>query len=269
MKNTFTYLPFILGFIIYLFLLSNSSGGPAQTTGAPGEATCGRSGCHAVAENTGDASIAINFEEASLEYAPGETYAMTIALTNAMNASKNGFQLVALDSLNNNAGSWELVEESTTQIRGGSSLADRSYLTHTTAGTGQTSWMVNWKAPEESIGSVAFYLSVNDSNANGGRTGDDIYITNLSINAASSTSTSVVDRLAKNITIYPNPAVDFINIQSDGIEILNTTVYDVTGKIVHVSSIPTSVNLNGLIKGIYFLKINTIEGLLVKKLFLN
>ncbi len=269
MKNTFTYVPFVLGFIVYLFLLSNSSGGPPQTTGAPGEATCGRSGCHAVVENTGDASIAINFEEGSLEYAPGETYAMTIALTNAMNDSKNGFQLVALDSLNNNAGTWELVEESTTQIRGGTSLADRSYLTHTTAGTGQTSWMVNWKAPTESIGSIGFYLAVNDSNANGGRTGDDIYITNLSINAASSTSTSVVDRLSKNITIYPNPTVDFVSIHSAGVEVLNTTVYDATGMMVHVSSEPTLLNLNGLTKGIYFLKITTGSGSLVKKLFLN
>lgn len=269
MKNTFTYFPFFLGFIAYLFLLSNSSGGPAQTTGAPGEATCGRSGCHAVAENIGNAAIAISFDEASLEYVPGETYTMSVGLTNAMNEAKNGFQLVALDSLNNNAGSWELIEAATTQIKEGNSLADRSYLTHTNEGNKQSSWMVNWKAPEELIGSVSFYLSVNDSNANGGRTGDDIYITNLSINPASSTSISVFDKLSQEITVYPNPTRDFINIQSSGIAILNTLVYDAMGNVVATSFNPTSLNLNGLIKGIYFLKIETTEGYLVKKLLLN
>ena len=269
MKNTFTYLPFILGFTVYLFLLSNSSGGPAQSTGAPGEATCGRSGCHDVAENTGAASIAITFDEASLVYAPGETYAMTVGLANAMNEAKNGFQLVALDSLNNNAGSWELVEESNTQIVAGNSLADRSYLTHTTAGNEQTSWMVNWQAPAESIGAISFYLSVNDANANGVRTGDDIYITNLSINPAGSTSTNVLDQLSRKVTIYPNPARDFINIQSSGITVLNTTVYDATGSIVHASSNPTSLNLSNLTAGIYFLKMDTSEGNLVKRLLLN
>ncbi len=269
MKRTFTYLPFILGFIVYLFLLSNSGGAPAQSSGAPGETTCGRSGCHAVAENIGGAAIEIAFNEGSLEYVPGETYSMSVGLSSSMNEARNGFQLVALDSLNNNAGSWELVEASTTQIRAGNTFGDRSYLTHTAAGNGQTSWMVNWVAPAELIGDVNFFLAVNDADGNGGRTGDDIYITNLSINPASSTSTSVLDLLAKNITVYPNPARDFVKIESSGVDILNTSVYDATGTIVATSFNPTSLNLNNLAKGIYFLKIETPEGLLMKKLLLN
>ena len=255
MKKTFTYLPFILGFIVYLFLLSNSSGSPVQSTGAPDETTCGRSGCHAVAENIGAAAIEIVFNEGSLEYVPGETYSMTVGLTNSMNEARNGFQLVALDSLNNNAGSWELVDATATQIGAANTLGDRSYLTHTSAGNGQTSWMVNWVAPAELIGDISFFLAVNDANNNGGRTGDDIYITNLSINPASSTSTRFLDKLARNITVYPNPARDFVNIQSSEVDILNTFVYDVTGSIVTTSLDPTSINLHMFTRGIYFLKL--------------
>ena len=269
MKRRFTYLPFILGFIVYLFLLSNSGGAPAQSAGAPVETTCGRSGCHAVAENIGAADIEIGFNEGSLEYAPGETFPITVGLTSSMNEARNGFQLVALDSLNNNAGSWELVDAAATQIRAGDTFGDRSYVTHTAAGNGQTSWMVNWVAPDELIGDVSFFLAVNDANNNGGRTGDDIYITNLSVNPASSTSTRFLDQLARSITVYPNPARDFVNIQSSGVDILNTLVYDAIGAVVATSPNPTSLNLDNLTKGIYFLRIETPEGLLMKKLLLN
>ncbi len=267
MKNYLLYSIFWgLGFF-YLLLLSNTSGGPVQTTGAPGEATCGRSGCHAVLENQGSATIEWSFNEGGTNYAANEVYPVMIALSDLQDEAKNGFQLVALDSLDNNIGSWQLTNETTTQIRTGNSLSDRMYVTHTRDGVAQTSWSVNWQAPADLAGAVTFYLSVNDSNNNGGRTGDDIYISSLTIDAGMSTSAN--DLLLEAIHIFPNPTSGVISIHSPSLPIHKVKVFNATGQLLLNQSNPTQLDISNYSPGIYFLLLTTPSGTSMKKILLE
>lgn len=267
MKKQSVFVLFVFGALMYLVLLSNSSGSPAQSTGAPSEATCGRSGCHAVVENVGDATVALNYGTGDLAYIPQETYPISIALSNSQNESKNGFQIVALDSLNRNAGTWELVDSTNTQLRFGTSLGDRSYVTHTRAGNGSNAWNMNWQAPSQDIGPITFYLAVNDADNNSGRTGDAIYISNISITNNNTTSTQ--DYLAKQVAIYPNPTSDYLSIKSLNFPILHSKLYTPTGQLIQSQAYPTILDVHNFKAGLYLLKLETTSGSILKKVLIR
>jgi len=267
MKNQCCSLIFLVGGLLYFVLLSNSAGAPAQVTGAPSEATCGRSGCHAVVENTGDAAVSLNYGTGPLTYNPQEVYPINIALTNLLNEAKNGFQIVALDTMNKNAGSWELVDEATTQVLSGSSLADRSYVTHTAAGNLLNSWNMNWIAPAEDIGPITFYLAVNDANGDGGRVGDDIYFTNVSINASNTTSTTA--NLKRQVAIFPNPTRNFLSIYSPNLPILQANIYTATGHLILQQAFPTKLDVSSYSTGLYLLELQTTNGVLLEKILVH
>ncbi len=260
MKNLFTRLGFLVAFVIYLFLLSNSSGAPAQTTGAPGEATCGRSSCHNVTENQGSATISLNFGEGATAYVPGETYTVKIAIEGAQNESKNGFQIVALDAQDANIGAWNITDANAMQMRSG---GGREYITHDSGGNSQTSWEVNWVAPAEDGGNVTFYLAVNDANDNGGRTGDAIYITKTTIEP--SNSTNIAEVIAQSVQIYPNPAFDYITVESPNYAIHTYRLFNINGQQVAVAPFKNTIPLFDLSVGMYFLQLEGTEGIAVKK----
>jgi len=225
---------------MYLILLGNSAGAPDQTSGAPSETTCGRSGCHAVAENIGTATVALNYGTGTLTYNPAEVYPINIALADLQNDAKNGFQIVALDSLDNNAGTWELVEEANTQILGGSTLTDRSYVTHTTAGNTLNTWNMNWIAPTEDVGPITFYLA-----------------------------TSTTEALAAQVAIYPNPANNFLTIQSLDLSILQAKLYTATGQLVQQQSFPNQLDVSNYANGLYLLELQTENGVVLKKILVQ
>lgn len=93
-------------------------------------------------------------------------------------------------------------------------------------------------------------------------------------------STAGVDEndLAKNILIYPNPANDFINIETGIIPSseINFQIFDILGNKViedingsYTSSNSISVNLSSLQKGVYFITINTSGQTTTKKFVLT
>lgn len=60
----------------------------------------------------------------------------------------------------------------------------------------------------------------------------------------------------ETITIFPNPATDFITI--NGITKVNVLrIYNMDGKIISTLRDTNSVNISGLASGVYFLEINT------------
>ncbi len=72
-----------------------------------------------------------------------------------------------------------------------------------------------------------------------------------------------VDNITKNgFKVYPNPSSSFFNIQRQGNEKMQVSVYDITGKLVfqekEIFNSHYSLNLSKINSGIYFLKI--IEG---------
>ncbi len=164
---------------------SFSSGPPAGFSGAPGENNC--SACHGGSTNNGQFTIV-----APPNYTPGQTYQIQVRHNNTDQTRRRwGFQLTAL--ANNNAAGAFANLAANTQILNENG---RSYIQQTSAGafTNQTNgalWTFNWTAPAANIGAVTFYAAGNQANNDGTADGDQIYITNVTAQAAPTTVSRV------------------------------------------------------------------------------
>ena len=81
-------------------------------------------------------------------------------------------------------------------------------------------------------------------------------------------STGIESRLANSVTLYPNPANEYVEIRVDGdVNVTAMEVYDVYGKLVCVpdaTSAQTRINVSGLSAGTYFVRVTTEEGVATK-----
>jgi hypothetical protein len=68
------------------------------------------------------------------------------------------------------------------------------------------------------------------------------------------------------IYVYPNPAVDVLNIVADGL--VNNKLYDTNGQLVLESNQKT-LNISTLAKGVYILKIITQKGIIERKIVIS
>jgi hypothetical protein len=71
------------------------------------------------------------------------------------------------------------------------------------------------------------------------------------------------------VNVYPNPAVDYINIESKGIEIESYTLYNLKGQLLFNELIinnRTKLSTGMLQPGVYVLKIKTAAGIAVKRI---
>ncbi len=76
---------------------------------------------------------------------------------------------------------------------------------------------------------------------------------------------SAVDNVtALNITIYPNPVTDILNITADT-DKFTVKIYNVLGKLVNISTNSNKISVNDLSSGVYTLEIITDEGVYNKK----
>lgn len=167
-------------------LFAHSFGAPSGVTGAPGEGNC--TGCHVGTANTGGGSVKINLIDATT-YTPGQMIHLTVTDSDAT-AKRWGFELTARLGSDGTkpAGTLSLAQgETLAQLDGAPGSVQ--YVTHTTAGTragtavGAT-WDVFWTPPATAVGPVTFYAAGNAANNNGAPSGDHIYTTSLSIDAA-------------------------------------------------------------------------------------
>ena len=83
--------------------------------------------------------------------------------------------------------------------------------------------------------------------------------------------TNVADVYNDNISIYPNPANEKLYIETE-IEIEEVSIFDIYGRRQELSAVsgqPSAIDVSGLKSGIYFVKINTEEGNIVKRIIKN
>lgn len=89
---------------------------------------------------------------------------------------------------------------------------------------------------------------------------------NFNLNTCLSLSTD--NLLNNNITIYPNPVIDLININTS-LTILEVEIYDVLGKRLNYIKVNNrKIDVSGVNSGVYILKIKTEIGILLKKILL-
>ena len=152
-------------------------GVPTGLTGAPGEDTCAN--CHDNL-NTGPGGATIT---APTQYQAGETIDVQVDVFHT-GQEKWGFELTALDDLDQPVGTFVLVDPDRTQLDtdGGTG---RDYVMHTALGTDEgvlnasPGWVFQWVAPAARA-SVTFYVAAVAANDGQGTNGDYTYTATLS-----------------------------------------------------------------------------------------
>jgi hypothetical protein len=124
-----------------------------------------------------------NVVTSSTQYIPDSTEWISIELngTNG-NTPKYGFQLTALDSVNNLAGTFTLTNTAKTSFQN-SVTTGRKYVGHKNANGTTTAWSFKWKAPHS--GPVTLYYAGNIANGDGVENvaGDSVFASSATITA--------------------------------------------------------------------------------------
>lgn len=262
-------------------VLSLSSGAPYASNGSPisvdeGQGDC--TACHGSFElNSGTGSVSI---EAPATFMPGETIELTITVDNTTPtlegaSPRQGFQVsVEDDAAVAHVGTLALVDDVNTRFAS-PSLTD--YVTHTTVGNAQTSWTINWIAPEDPPEAVTIYAAGNAGNGGEGSFGDYIYTDSFTMALAPVTNEAVAEpRAARIDAVYPNPVVETASVTYSLDRPLDVTVtlFDGVGRVVRVleegprgiGPHTTSVEAAGLAAGTYFVQVRSVEGAEVRAL---
>lgn len=175
LKFTYTILTSLLLFGC-LVLFTGYEDGPGNAgqawIGAPGESgvTCGT--CHSNPGAFGFVNIDISMYTANgnevTSYVPGNSYNVTVTVIPEVGApAGHGFQAVALDVNNDNAG--EFISEN--DIIGIRTINQRLYAEHNMPSPARA-FTIRWEAPLNDIGDVTFYASGNAVNGDGTSNGD-------------------------------------------------------------------------------------------------
>ena len=159
----------LLLFTSLIIFISSSSNPPNGRTGAPGEGLC--TDCHNNSNPNGfDGSVVVSGLPSTIQANTSYTLTVTNSNPNGL-ATKGGFQIVALDGSNDNAGTMANAgSNSTITLSGG-----RTYFEHnpsTNYSNDMISWTVDWISPtgpnNELINIYASAVIANDGNGNSG-----------------------------------------------------------------------------------------------------
>ena len=152
-----------------LTLNANRTGVPQAVTGAPGESGFSCNACHNGGNFNTNIGLKIMETDSNVvsQYTPGEEYILEIDVNGQNNPKSFGFQLVALDSMQNDMSQWKLTGDQVRQIN----LLNRRYLVQSSA-KASGKFYVNWTAPSDYNGHVEFYYSGLAVNLNGNTSGD-------------------------------------------------------------------------------------------------
>ncbi|MBL4624822.1 MAG: T9SS type A sorting domain-containing protein [Flavobacteriales bacterium] len=191
-RKTTIILGLATAFMCFQAFAPKTTGSHPSSTGAPGENTCARSGCHANANvNAGDGVNSYTFKNSVgtdvSNYDADETYSISVKIAES-STSKFGFEIVALDVNDDNIGSWIITDAVRTwhQQTSDPSSLNRKYVTHESAGTtatypGESMWEFDWEAPVSGTGDVTFYFCTSATNNDGSGSGETLYLSNFTI----------------------------------------------------------------------------------------
>ena len=89
-----------------------------------------------------------------------------------------------------------------------------------------------------------------------------------SITVNASTNLGTGDFTKVKLAIYPNPVSEILNIQTED-QVLQVTVYDVSGKTIHTQVNNNQVNVSAFVKGLYIINVVTDKANYVQKFIKN
>ena len=241
-----------------LALLSNASGrGTASgqgASGAPGDGlTCASGNCHGSTGPFGaEINIALSKDGVDVDqYLPGETYTMTVSInTSSGTPSRYGFQMTAIVGDNTGAGSFSDISSNAQAL----SINGRTYLEHNGPSNSET-FTATWTAPEAGSGDVTVFAAGIAANGNGGTSGDSGATNSVTISEDDLSSVKILT--TDEMSLYPNPAIDFIKVDT---ELNQSMIYDVlsiSGVKVTSGKIQNSViDISNLTNGLYIVTVS-------------
>jgi len=245
----------------------NATGAPVSRTGSPADgANC--TACHTGTAATTVAGLITSTIPAT-GYVPGQTYTVTASITQA-GKTKFGFEISPQTTAGVKKGTLVVTSSTTTQV-----IGSGKYITHKSAGTsfpsGTATWTFNWTAPVAGSGNFTFYGAFNVTNANNAVSGDIIKLSTLAV--TEDLSTGIADQLSldNQINIFPNPVEDRLNISTSSADLTEATVsiINVQGQLVRVVDhfqLNSYIGVDELPKGFYIVKIESEQGMAVKKI---
>lgn len=284
MKKLITFSVILLSSLGAFITFTNESykdNGRSGNNGSPGEATCQTGGCHAGTANSGTGSVSISSSDMTgWEYVPGTTYNISV---NVAETGKLVFGLgvEALNSSNANAGTLNVTN--TTRMRLLTATNGRTSLTHQLNGglsTDAATFDFTWTAPATDIGTVTFYVAGLAGNKNGNTSGDQCYTISRTCSAKTNVGIGTIDS-KMDMSIFPNPVVDKINIHLNNTSIINNatiSLIDMSGKIATIlannvqltsNSVLTYDRPSNLKTGLYILQISNGKDTKSSRLFLQ
>lgn len=244
--------------------VGNPNGSPAGHANDPAgnNKTC-RS-CHSGATPPTVDAITANIPV--IGYTPGETYAITITVTEA-GISRFGFQATVQNTSGNPAGTIALSNTTETGLVG-----SNLYVTHRSAGTsgsGSKSWLFNWTAPAAGFGPATVYSSTMAANNNGNNNGDNVYKSSLTIQE--NTTVSIANVLNTGIKMYPNPTQQFVFIElaEADLQLKLVQLYNLSGKMLLSETITpnqVTIDLSKFNQGVYIARVITNKGVFIQKI---
>lgn len=279
MKKNYMILTLFVGSIAVLSMQHSSSGiydsykslghkeeagSAAGSTGAPGESALSCTQCHTGSVLSGASENSLVVSDGSgpiTAYVPGQSY--TVSVSMASNPSKKGFQATALDAGTNMAGNFTAL--SGTSING----TTRKYANHTsTSNTSATTvWTWTWTAPATDVGPVTFYLATNSADNSGTKFGDEIYLSQHTIDNFVGIEEVKNEKTILNASYNAaNQAINLtFNHQTSGKVFLN--LVDSKGNSVYHAQIGESVS--GLNKISTYIPVPLTKGMYMAHLFIG
>ena len=223
------------GFLFISLFLGFNSGPYPENTGAPGEMTCFRSGCH-TGSTLGSKSTFISFSDTSKLFRNDSTYTIHFGVETST-PGEFGVQMVALDEQHNNIGTWIPMGNNLLQVISGISFPNRKYIQHTLAGSASSSWIARWKAPSSYKGKVTFYASFLETNNNNMNSGDTLY--KKTLNLTHDPSSGLAEQSSEPVKIYLSQLDSRLIFSHNHHKSLIVSIYDLNGrKIKSFSAAP-------------------------------
>jgi hypothetical protein len=157
---------------------------------------------------------------------------------------KFGFQIVCLDTLKRNVGSWVLLNKERVQLQSSDfsvpAAAGRKYITHTYKGTvpqniGDISWEFSWLPPLNGYkGKVTFYVMTNCTNNDNKSSGDALYASQHSLSYNANTSAELDESHNDIVTFHSGNGIWALPFNNQE-HIKNMMFFDVNGKSIPYS----------------------------------
>mgnify|MGYP003348960106 CR=1 FL=1 len=243
--------------------------------------TCAQSGCHPSPSQASSSSI-LTFNigvgtpttplNSSFKYNASTTYNLAFLLNSF--TGDYGFQVVALDASNNQAGSFAVTDATNTKLVTSPPTGTRQYMGHKNA-SAYKSWVFQWTSPAASTGAVTFYYAYNTANNDGSADGDIIYNGSVTIQP-NTTGISDISNEMTDLSVIPNPVSNefglSFNMKQE--EIVSAQIFSLDGKLskelfsqkLNEGSYRQNFNIQELPAGVYLVKINAGEASVTKKI---